>query len=228
MDERKMALLSQIIDEYVTRAQAVGSKMIVDKYDWEVSPATIRNEMAELEEEGYMTHMHTSAGRQPTEKGYRWYVESLDQKKCVLSSRIENRLSSSIQKLIGIDEQDKVKQLAKAIAEIASNAVVIGFGKSNAYYTGLSYLFNQPEFENRELVKSFSEILDQLDEALNLILEDAKDEEVKVGSENPFGVECSFVSCKIPRSNYLFGILGPLRMDYKRNIGLVRWVRENV
>lgn len=227
MEDRKKALLSQIIEEYVTNAEPVGSKAIVDKYDWEVSPATIRNEMSALEEEGYMDHPHTSAGRKPTEQGYRWYVESFNHEQCGLPARLESKLSSVLDQHANSESQGRIKQLAKAVAEIAENAVVVGFGKNDAYYTGLSYLFSQPEFENVELVKSFSEILDHLDEALKDVFGSDKGA-VMIGSENPFGTECSFVSERLSALDSIFGILGPIRMDYKRNIGLVKWVRENV
>jgi len=77
LTERRQKLLQFIIDEYVTTAQPVGSNAIVEKYGLPVSSATIRNEMAQLEEEGYIAQPHTSAGRVPTDAGYRYYVEAL-------------------------------------------------------------------------------------------------------------------------------------------------------
>jgi len=77
LTERRQKLLQFIIDEYVSTAQPVGSNALVEKYGLPVSAATIRNEMAQLEEEGYITQPHTSAGRVPTDLGYRYYVEAL-------------------------------------------------------------------------------------------------------------------------------------------------------
>lgn len=77
LTERRQRLLQLIIDEYVTTAQPVGSTAIVEKYGLPVSPATIRNEMGRLEDEGYIAQPHTSAGRVPTDQGYRYYVEAL-------------------------------------------------------------------------------------------------------------------------------------------------------
>lgn len=76
MTERRQMLLALLIKEYVSKAQPVGSETLA-KMDLGVSSATIRNELAALEEEGYLTHPHTSAGRVPTEKGYRYFVETL-------------------------------------------------------------------------------------------------------------------------------------------------------
>ena len=77
LEPRSEAILRAIIEEYVATAQPVGSQALVTKYRLGVSPATVRNVMAELEAEGYLDHPHTSAGRLPTDKGYRLYVESI-------------------------------------------------------------------------------------------------------------------------------------------------------
>ncbi len=77
MDERKERILRAIIQDYIGSAEPVGSRTIARKYDLGVSPATIRNEMADLEMLGYLEHIHTSSGRIPSSKGYRFYVEDL-------------------------------------------------------------------------------------------------------------------------------------------------------
>ena len=77
LNERRSALLNLIVEEYVDTALPVGSKYIVGKHHMPVSPATVRLEMARLEEEGFITQPHTSAGRVPSDKGYRYYVEAL-------------------------------------------------------------------------------------------------------------------------------------------------------
>ncbi len=77
LSKRTELILSLVIKEYISTAQPVGSLTLVQKYNLNVSPATVRNEMALLEAEGYLTHPHTSAGRVPTEKGYRYFVEKL-------------------------------------------------------------------------------------------------------------------------------------------------------
>ena len=77
ISERKLQILQAIITDYVKSAEPVGSRSLAKKYGLGVSPATIRNEMADLEELGYLTHPHTSAGRVPSDKAYRLYVNSL-------------------------------------------------------------------------------------------------------------------------------------------------------
>ncbi|MGN0714381.1 MAG: heat-inducible transcriptional repressor HrcA [Anaerovoracaceae bacterium] len=81
LSERKLKILQAIISDYVRSAEPVGSRTLSKKYELGISPATIRNEMADLEEMGYLTHPHTSAGRVPSDKAYRLYVNALMEKK---------------------------------------------------------------------------------------------------------------------------------------------------
>src|SRR6476646_1096733 len=76
-DERRLAVLRAIVEDYVATQEPVGSKALVERHDLGVSSATIRNDMAALEDEGYIAHPHTSAGRVPAEKGYRLFVDRL-------------------------------------------------------------------------------------------------------------------------------------------------------
>jgi heat-inducible transcriptional repressor len=77
LDDRKARVLRAVIQDFVAHAEPVGSKTLVERYALGVSPATVRNELAALEEQGYLSHPHTSAGRIPTDLGYRWYVDTL-------------------------------------------------------------------------------------------------------------------------------------------------------
>ena len=77
LDERKARLLRAVVHEFIHTAEPVGSRSLGERYSLGVSPATIRNELAVLEEQGYLSHPHTSAGRVPTDRGYRFYVDAL-------------------------------------------------------------------------------------------------------------------------------------------------------
>jgi len=77
LNPRRQAVLAIVVQEHIATAQPIGSKMVVEEYGLKVSPATIRNEMKALEEQGFLTHPHTSAGRVPTEEGYRYFVQHL-------------------------------------------------------------------------------------------------------------------------------------------------------
>ena len=88
MDERKRRILKVVTDDYITSAEPVGSRTIARKYDLGLSPATIRNEMADLEEEGYLQQPHTSAGRIPSDRGYRYYVDALMERRRLRAEEI--------------------------------------------------------------------------------------------------------------------------------------------
>ncbi|MDO4581106.1 MAG: heat-inducible transcriptional repressor HrcA [Bacillota bacterium] len=107
MDERKKQVLNAIIKDYIANAEPVGSRAVAKKYDLGVSPATIRNEMSDLEEEGYIEQPHTSAGRVPSDKGYRYYVDNLMSPEKLThaeKAQIKEALVSHLNELSEMDE----------------------------------------------------------------------------------------------------------------------------
>ena len=116
LSERQLQILQAIINDYVENAEPVGSRSIAKKYDLGVSPATIRNEMSDLEEMGYLTHPHTSAGRVPSDKAYRLYVNTLMKKKN-LSVRDKRLINERLQ--ASRDEFDAtIRHAAELLSEI--------------------------------------------------------------------------------------------------------------
>lgn len=223
MNDRKKALLGQIITEYIKSAVPVGSKLLESTSRLGVSSATIRNEMAELEKEGYIIQPHTSAGRIPTEQGYKFFLENYV-KEGKITSKEEQFLQNSIKD--GQVAEETIKDLAKVLVAISNNAVVAAFSPNNFYYTGLSSLFAQPEFKNLNLVQDISQIIDKLDNIVNRIFKEIDQTIVFIGSDNPFGDGCSVILGKwrYKKNNGLMGILGPMRMDYEKNLGLINFI----
>jgi heat-inducible transcriptional repressor len=195
----------------------------------DVSSATVRNELSELEEQGYLTQPHTSAGRIPSEKGWRYYLDNL---------LPEAKLSSAEQKFLSSElvraERDgfsPIKALAKGLAELSREAVMVGFGPHDVYYTGLQNLFRQPEFESLEQVCNISAIIDHLDEAMAKVFDQEMKQEVEIfiGQDNPFGQDCSAVCTTIELDKSepgILGILGPFRLDYSSNIARLKLARS--
>lgn len=226
MESRQQTLLQRIIEEHIRTTQPVGSNLMADKYFKDLSSPTIRNEMQALERAGYITHPHTSAGRVPTEAGYRFYIENL-----LPAKAVPNREAEALAKIIkasrGYEEQ--AKRLAKKTAEFASLAVVVGFSPQDVYYTGLSNVFSQPEFASHDLVVGLSQVIDHLDEVMSKIHKRIDDEiSVLLGSDNPFGQECGSVltRCSFDSGRGVIGILGPMRMDYGENIAYVKFIKK--
>ncbi|HBX16084.1 MAG: Transcriptional regulator of heat shock protein [Candidatus Magasanikbacteria bacterium GW2011_GWC2_41_17] len=220
MDKRREQLFKQIVKIYLTTAEPVGSLFLADKLG-DVSSATIRNEMMALEEDGYIYQPHISAGRVPTAKGYKFFVDNFvdaDRR----DEKTDKKIAAAVEKFKG-DEQ--VKAAARASAEISQEAVIVAFSPNQLYFTGLSNLFAKPEFREQVIVTSVSQILDHCEEMLPRVLElIGNGKKVLIGSDNPFGKMCSFIAAPI-RDNGLFGILGPMRMDYEKNLELVNFVK---
>ncbi len=224
MDSRQKQLFKNIVDEHIKTARAVASAFLVDKYRLDVCPATVRNDMLDLEKEGLIEHPHTSAGRRPTESGYRFFInEFVDFDKC-LNKNDQAGLLKSVNKSENFEIL--LKSLAKAMAEKSNLGVFIGFSKDSVYYTGLSYLFNQPEFRDYDLILNMTEVIDHLDDAVVNIYRELDDKKmlIKIGNENPFSKECATIITKA--KDILFGILGPIRMDYQKNIELINFAKN--
>src|SRR3989344_9304862 len=228
MDSRQQELLSIIVINYTKTAQPVGSKLIAQRGLLNVSPATIRNEMAQLEAAGYITHPHTSAGRIPTSKGYRYYVDAFI-KPVKPSARHQTALDAAVKDRSGF-EPETSKAVARTIASLTPAAIFIGFSSRDVYYTGLSNLFSQPEFSEQSVVFSLSRVIDHLDETIESIFNSISDSvDIRIGSENPFGRDCGCVMTKYrtqQRADGIIGILGPVRMDYQSNANLIEYASQ--
>lgn len=220
LTERQQAILRAVIKAYLKTAQPVSSGILVEKYGLDLSPATIRNEMMDLEEAGYILQPHTSAGRVPTVAAYKWHVNALSVKKLPASCCQE------LDSVFAFDEAS-LKKTARKIAELADAAVFWAFHKNDLYHTGLSNLFAQPEFKQSNLAYDFSKVIDRLEE----IIDDnfnawPSGRQVLLGPDNPFGEFLGTVLIKYRQSGQsgLLGIVGPLRLDYDRAIGLADYV----
>ncbi len=120
VEERRLAVLRAIVEDYVSTQEPVGSKALVDRHQLGVSPATVRNDMAALEEEGLIAQPHTSAGRVPTDKGYRLFVDRLSTVK-PLSAAERRAITSLLEGAVDLDDvvQRSVRLLAQLTRQIA-------------------------------------------------------------------------------------------------------------
>ena len=124
LDERKLAVLRAIVEDYVSTTEPVGSKSLVDRHHLDVSPATIRNDMAVLEEQGFIVQPHTSAGRVPTDKGYRLFVDRLSAVKPLSSA--ERRAIETF--LVGAyDLDDVVMRTVRLLAQLTRQVAVVQY-----------------------------------------------------------------------------------------------------
>lgn len=123
-DDRRFAVLRAIVADYVATQEPVGSKTLVDRHNLQVSSATIRNDMAALEQEGYIVQPHTSAGRIPTDKGYRLFVDRLNQVKPLSAGErraIEQFLSEAV------DLEDVLRRSVRLLAQLTRQVAVVQY-----------------------------------------------------------------------------------------------------
>ena len=220
MTERQIQILDAIIEQYAEVASPVGSSLLAKLFN--VSSATVRAEMAHLEELGFISQPHTSAGRIPTDKGYRFYVNQVGQESQKISSpRVERALAARTQG--GLPER-VIRNTVDTLVELTHNLGLATIG-DQLYMSGLSNLFGQPEFIHPAQVQEVARLLDNLEPWLR---EAAPNEalSVYIGAENPIGRNsgCSLIISKFrsPFSDKSFiGILGPTRQSYRDVMSLV-------
>ncbi len=124
VEDRKLAVLRAIVEDYVSTQEPVGSKALVDRHRLGVSPATVRNDMAALEEEGFITQPHTSAGRIPTDKGYRLFVDRLSSVK-PLSAAEKRAITTLLEGAIDLD--DVVQRSVRLLAQLTRQVAVVQY-----------------------------------------------------------------------------------------------------
>ncbi len=124
VEDRKLAVLRAIVEDYVSTQEPVGSKTLVDRHQLGVSPATVRNDMAALEEEGFIAQPHTSAGRIPTEKGYRLFVDRLSQIK-PLSGAERRAITTLLEGAVDLD--DVVARSVRLLAQLTRQVAMVQY-----------------------------------------------------------------------------------------------------
>lgn len=230
MNIRQQKILEAVIEEYTETAMPVGSGVLVEKYGFKVSPATIRNDMAELEKEGFLHQLHISAGRIPTDRGYRFFVEEImkDQK---LSLADQKKMQAELLKLKA-QKTRLSRTTAKLLSSLSGSLAITGV-KENFYDFGIQELLENPEFKEIDEFCKIAETLDYIDENLETLLKKVKEGETRIfiGAENPIK---SISNCSMVVSPYktksgekgVLAIIGPKRMKYAKNKSLLEYMKK--
>jgi heat-inducible transcriptional repressor len=221
MTDRQANILRAIVEEYAEVASPVGSSLLAKVFN--VSSATIRADMAELERLGYIHQPHTSAGRIPTDKGYRFYVNMLAESTDMPAERRAERALAARVESGGLPERT-IRNAVDTLVELTHNLGLATIG-NQLYMSGLSNLFGQPEFVSGRHVQQVARLLDNLEPWLR---EAAPNEplSVYIGQENPIGrsANATLIISRF-RSSYsdqsYIGVLGPTRQQYRDVMSLV-------
>ncbi len=236
---RQTQILVAIIEQYAEVAGPVGSVTLAKLFN--VSSATIRSEMAKLEDLGLITQPHTSAGRIPTDKGYRFYVNRLTAQSEGEDEQILLNANNSKDSLRGFraissrvsaqnDRADHaIRSAVDSLVELTGNLGLATIG-DQLYINGIYNLFSQPEFESGEAVQSVAQLLDNLEPWLREVTPN-EPLNVYIGSENPIGKSsgASLIISKFESpfsENSYIGVLGPTRQNYGKVVRLVQKTGE--
>lgn len=226
MTERQRLILAAIIEQHAEIAAPIGSVMLAKLFN--VSSATIRSEMAKLEEMGFIVQPHTSAGRIPTDAGYRFYVNSLNEAQSEQPQQLLDRSARAIEARVSThsNRADRaIRSAVDSLVDLTQNLGIATIG-DELYLSGMSNLFSHPEFMQGEHVRQVAQLLDNLEPWLR----EARPNEplnVYIGSENPIG-KASGATLIISRfrspysDNSYIGVLGPTRQSYAKVMRLVR------
>lgn len=231
MNDRQKEILSAVVKEYTDTAVPVSSKLLVDKYHFGVSPATVRNDMNELEAEGLLYQPHTSAGRIPTDKGYRYFVEVVMQDR-ELPRKDQLKLQEEVLKLKA-KNQRMSHTMAKLLGTLTGNLAISGVIEKDEFFDfGMTELLEEPEFRDLDEVCRIAEVLDHLDEKFDQLTNELHGEtRIFIGKENPIAEisNCAMVVAPYKTKSGERGILaliGPKRMQYAKNKSLVEYVKK--
>ncbi|MDQ5952076.1 MAG: heat-inducible transcriptional repressor [Patescibacteria group bacterium] len=231
MNPRQAQILKLIIDEYIRTAEPVSSKQLCERYNLPCSSATVRNDMAVLEELDLIAQPHTSAGRVPTEKAYRFYIKQGQEQKASQPVQKNIRINITVRRAPRAPTpEERLAQVAHAVAKESGEAVMLATSRPWSTTVGLANLLRKPEFQSGSAILLLAESLERFDAAFKDILNSATDEvTVLLGDENPLGNELASVVVKSDLGNGVegvLGIVGPLRMDYNRNIALLTQAKK--
>lgn len=225
--QRQAQILATIVKEYSTTAKPVGSEDLAEKYSLGISPATVRNEMQVLEKKNLIMQPHTSAGRVPTDEGYRYFINKL-MHHMELTSAEQHRLKNELANL-----KEQYLELGRSISKLLSESThgaAFALLPESVSTTGLSRMIE--EDTSREEIKELARFLDELeDHGHKLVKKDFKDVTTFIGKESPIPLAADF-SLVVNRVNLpggqkgLIGIVGPKRMKYARNISLLEYISK--
>lgn len=231
-ESRGREVLSAVIESYIKTANAVSSEEL--SRDFDCSSATIRNIMTDLEELGYLAHTHTSSGRIPTDKGYRYYVDILLKQMQLLEAekiRITKECRQQLYKL-----EDILERASEVLSSFTRCTGIVSFldQENKIYYTGASFIPEYQELKSFEKIHNILKMLDEKKVLLEILNRDLEERlKVYIGHE----LACQEIaSCSLIVSSYdvedkpygRIAVLGPRSMNYGQVIPTIEYVCELV
>lgn len=228
-ETRRNNVLEAIINIHIMTAIPVGSKYISQLLG--LSSATIRHVMFELEEQGYVRQPYTSAGRVPTDLGYRKYVDNIMSIKRLEENDTLLEIGQHITKKRFFEEV--IEAVSSAISRITNYTGIALSPNNRLYLDGTYHMLEYPEFSKLDLARDFLKIMEEKNELLRIMSQDlgANGTTIHIGRENIFDElrECTIVTSAYRIKNCIsgnIGVIGPMRMRYEEIVPLVERLAE--
>jgi heat-inducible transcriptional repressor len=233
MTPRQSKLLKAIIDEFIDSAEAVGSVSLANKYRLGVSPATIRNEMADLVKQGYLEKPHSSSGRVPTTMGFKYFIDRLLQQLDELDVSSSHGIKEDLfQNRFNTDQL--IYQALNVLAK-ESNNLALAILSDRVYYAGLSNFVGTPDYIDRGEISAILSIIEDFNLLKDLFSKYRGENKVRIliGEDTGHGSLANTALIFSPikmhgnATGYL-ALLGPNRMNYAKNIPLVDFIADSL
>ena len=229
--DRKYLILKLIIEKYIDSAKPMSSMNLLEISKLKVSSATIRNEMSKLEKEGYLSQPHTSAGRVPTVKAYKLFVDNFLNDEDVDAKSLLLNFKNAEQKYFLSQVKEKVYDGISVLSTLTENVAFATVPQNHrTIYLGIANLLKQPEFlTDNSLASNVVEVLEQgFFDAISS-MDISSEVQIQIGDNNIFPNihSCSLMCVKYEYIGFdgILGILGPMRMDYKKNKLLIEFTK---
>jgi len=222
--KRQEKILIMLVKEFIKRAKPISSQLLSEKYNLKIKPATIRLELQKLDKNGYIRQPHTSAGRIPTDKGYRFFVKNLLQKRGFFSKKeifSADLITESSDNIFHF-----VQLFVRIMAESCSDLVFSYLFQEDVFYIeGWENFFKKPEFQERFYLTEFIELIENFRKEIRSF-ESVSGFEIFIGEEIPFSKSREFSiimsNCFFPGGERgVLAVLGLKRMSYAKNINLI-------
>lgn len=220
LNDRQNKILRMIVRDYVESAKPVGSSKLVKRHKMACSSATVRNDMALMEDLGFLMQSHVSSGRIPTDIGFRYFIDNLMILR-EIPPRFRRRILNNFRAIDSSKYSLAVRLLANELSSLTNNLTVVTIPPDRLETSGIRYVFRHPEFVDYELVKNFGFVLDNLEEIMFGIRERMENDTFQVFVANELGYDFTkHVAIAVKKFRdpfgevHVIGSVGPVRMDY--------------
>ena len=228
LKDREKSILSAVIEGYIRTARPVASRDLARHFD--LSPATLRSELMRLDDMGYIEQPHTSAGRVPTDRGYRFFVDYL-----IPSNELAPNEQALLSQVFRVQEQEAfMRELGRAVSQISGMFTGAGLAEDGVRYeTGFSEILDEPEFEDIMRIRAFGRLVEDMgSEMKRLLSSQTKDEDegrIFIGRENPwkqardYAMAVSYWEHPAGCRGFVT-MIGPKRTNYRKHKAIIKYM----